>query len=436
VRRYPIHYTLNFTEAPSARREEVMAEEPTPSQRALASRLRELRQTLRPDRVVLQREVADALGVSVALVSSWESERNPVVPPEERLKGFAQFFATPRSVDDGGRLVEDLTGDEESRRRSLIDDLVRLREEALSDAVPGRRERGALGGRFWHFPDGQPIRIITSRLSRRALTSPGARANDGDGTEPVPYADGWHPNFIDTLWDGDAPSTLELFGHIRAENPSSEVRFYTADKVTQNALTGHVVVLGQGDEFRPKVAWDDRGAMQWLIRRHSLPWLARLPVGGDEEFDSEFVVTLDDEGEPTHFPLGNHSREEVHRPVFLRDVSGSSRSRLLVHGYPQLEYDVAVLARMPNQLNLSATVTVCSGIFSRGTYGAVRAFTDANLRTRNEEWLYAHVDPTDFWMFLQVPVFPGADGAETVTPDLERPFHRLRVSSRRVSATP
>lgn len=412
-----------------------MAEEPTPSQRALASRLRDLRQSLRPDRPVLQREVADALGVSVALVSSWESERNPVVPPEERLKGFAQFFATPRSVaGDGGRLVDDLTGEEENRRRTLIDDLVRLREEALADPAPARRDRGALGGRFWHFPDGQPIRVITSRLSRRALTSAAARLSGGDSNDPaypaVPYADPWHPNYVDTLWDGDGPSTLELFGHIRAENPSSEVRFFTADKVNQNHLTGHVVILGQGDTSTGD------GIVSWLVRRHNLPWFARLPQGGDDEFDNEFVVTLDADGEPTHYAGGGAPSTEVHRPVFVRDVTGSSRSRRLVNGYPQLEYDVAVLARMPNELNLSATLTICSGVFSRGTYGAVRAFTDANLRTRNEQWLYEHLDPTDFWMFLQVPVFPAGDGLETVTPDLERPFHRLRMSSRRVAATP
>ena len=413
-----------------------MAEEPTPSQKALASRLRELRQTLLRDRAVLQREVAEALGVSVALVSSWESESRPVVPPEERLKGFAQFFATGRSVEGGrGQLLNDLTGEEEARRRILIDELVRLREEALSDPLPTRRERGALGGRFWHFPDGQPIRIITSRLSRQALTSLRARGTGAteDGLDPVPYADAWHPNYVDTLWDGDAPSTLELFGHIRAENPSSEVRFYTFDKVNQNHLTGHVVILGQGDAFQRSGGPDSPPS--WLIRRHNLPWFTRLPADADPEFDTEFVVTLNRDGEPTHYPVGEAAGSDVFRPVFRRDGTKASGSRQLVNGYPQLEYDVAVLARIPNELNLSATLTICSGIFSRGTYGAVRAFTDANLRTRNEEWLYQHVSPADFWMFLQVPVFPGADGLETVTPDLERPFHRLRMSSRRVAAT-
>lgn len=412
-----------------------MAEEPTSSQRALASRLRELRSGLRRDRPVIQRDVADALGVSVALVSSWESETRPTTPPEERLKSIAHFLATPRSVDGAPRLVDDLTAAEETRRRTLIDELVGLRDLALADPVP-HRDRGALGGRFWHFPDGQPIRIITTKLSARVLTSTSARGADGGRTDPIPYADPWHPNYIDTLWDGDAPSTLELFGHIRAENPSAEVRVYTAEKVNQNHLTGHVVILGQGDTFQSEPKPHEQSPLDWLIRRHNLPWFADLPGSADPEYDSEFVVTLDEDGEPTHYPYRRSPQEERHRPVFLRDVSGASRSRLLVNGYPQLEYDVALLARMPNELNLSATLTICSGIFSRGTYGAVRAFTDANLRTRNEQWLYEHADPADFWMFLQVPVFPGADGLETVTPDLERPFHRLRMSSRRVAARP
>jgi hypothetical protein len=408
----------------------------TDAQRVLAQRLRDLRAQLVPGRTVLQREVAEALSASVALVSSWESLTSPVVPPEDRLATYARFFATARSVGDGSpgssRLVPDLTGDEEATRRALIDELVRLREEALADSASPSRQTGALGGRFWHFPDGQPIRIITSKLSRRALTSLSARTPDADGPhEPVPYANPWHPNYIESLWDGDRDATLELFGHIRAENPSSEVRIFTADKVTHNHLTGHVVILGQGDTFgRP-----GESTLDWMVKRHNLPWRARLPEGGDEEFDSEIVVTLDSLGAPAYYPDGESPLDEdVHRPVFLRDASGDADSRKLVAGYPQLEYDVAILARQPNELNLSATLTVCAGIFSRGTYGAVRALTDANLRARNEQWLYDHVDPDDFWMFFQVPVFPALDGAETVTPDLERPFHRLRVSTRRNSA--
>jgi hypothetical protein len=90
---------------------------------------------------------------------------------------------------------------------------------------------------------------------------------------------------------------------------------------------------------------------------------------------------------------------------------------------------VALLGRFPNPLNLSATVTICSGIFSRGTYGAVRALTDATLRARNERYLAGHFDLQNFWLLLHVPVFPGPTGALTLTPDLTRPFHRLRSSA-------
>jgi hypothetical protein len=134
------------------------------------------------------------------------------------------------------------------------------------------------------------------------------------------------------------------------------------------------------------------------------------------------VVRVDAEGHPD--PDG--SRREAFAPRFVLDRQGE---RLLDEGQPRLEYDVALLGRFPNPLNLSATVTICSGIFSRGTYGAVRALTDATLRARNERYLTGHLDVQNFWLLLHVPVFPGPAGALTLTPDLTRPFHRLRSSS-------
>ena len=34
-----------------------------------------------------------------------------------------------------------------------------------------------------------------------------------------------HPNYIQSLGNGDMDSLIELVGHIRAENPGSEVRW-------------------------------------------------------------------------------------------------------------------------------------------------------------------------------------------------------------------
>jgi transcriptional regulator with XRE-family HTH domain len=449
---------------------------------ALAQRLRELR-TQWPPVVVTQRQLADALGVSVPLISSWESTTTPAVPSEGWLQAYARFFATQRSIEgDQPRLLElrELTDEEEQARRALVDELVELRE-AVARPAAERPQTGALGGRFYYFPDGQPVRIIYSKLSdyellRRppspdallsaarhvlvaqdgepagelrkaadelqhyatvhdALTVLEAAARELDPNSEqartlqsaratfesvgVQYANPWHPNAIGTLHNGDGDALLELLGHVRAENPGADVRWIAPDELSPDDLTGHVILLGGADTVHGGVRI---GALGYLLDRLDLPVESRLPPDGDPEYDSEFVVQLDDEGKPAR----TGTRRETHAPRFVLDPAGR---RLLDNGQPRLEYDVALLGRFANPLNLSATVTICSGVFSRGTYGAVRALTDATLRARNERYLAGHFDLQNFWLLLHVPVFPGPTGALTLTPDLTRPFHRLRSSS-------
>src|SRR3954447_4717786 len=134
------------------------------SSSALQVRLRQLRN----DWGVTQRQLSDALNLSGALLSSWENGRE--VPPEERLKGYARFFATRRSLQSRPPALiptEDLTDAEERARGELINELVRLREEALDGPAGRPRQTGALGGRFWYFPDGQRITVLCQPLSRR-----------------------------------------------------------------------------------------------------------------------------------------------------------------------------------------------------------------------------------------------------------------------------
>src|SRR5215213_10185141 len=137
---------------------------------ALAQRLRELR-TQWPSVVVTQRQLADALGVSVPLISSWESPTTPAVPSEGWLQAYARFFATQRSIEgEKPRLLElrELDEEEEQARRALVDELVELRE-AAARPLSERAQTGALGGRFYYFPDGQPVRIIYSKLPDQEL---------------------------------------------------------------------------------------------------------------------------------------------------------------------------------------------------------------------------------------------------------------------------
>ena len=71
----------------------------------LARRLRALREGRWPGRKVNQAQLAEALSgngnrsVSVPLISSWESQTNPKVPPAARLQDIATFFASSRSFD-------------------------------------------------------------------------------------------------------------------------------------------------------------------------------------------------------------------------------------------------------------------------------------------------------------------------------------------------
>jgi transcriptional regulator with XRE-family HTH domain len=403
-----------------------------------------------------QKQVADALGLSVPLVSSWEAGK--AIPPEDRLRSYALLFALASPPLDGLPDAADLTAEEEANRRQLIEDLIRLRDEALTPTKVAARSTGALGGRFWYFPDGARIRILTTPLWREAVgrtrlatvlsefgvdldyTVNGVsvrdilQANDRDPdglVDRIPYANPRHPNYMESLHDADRDATIELIGHIRAENPTADVRFLTSDRATRDDLTGHVIVLGQADQIG-RTSQGRPSVLEYVVRRQELPLTTRCLEGDDPEYDSVFVVTVDDEGSPKYYGAGTTPvKEETYKPVFLRDVAAGKRRRLIADGYPQLEYDVALLARQRNELNSNTTVTICAGIFSRGTYGAVRALTDANLRSSNERYLAENVDIREFWMLLHVPVFPGSGATETVTPDLTRAFHRLRLSKSR-----
>jgi transcriptional regulator with XRE-family HTH domain len=390
---------------------------------SMASRLRGLRTGALGGQGVTQSSLAAVLGVKPPSVSSWES--GTAVPPAERLRDYASVFSSDRTfAGPDPRLLRpaELTPEEDGRRRRLEDELMRLRELALRRDDAPVAAPDSLGGSFWHFPDGGPIRVITNPLwpSVESL---------------IPYSSRWHPNYIQMLHDADVDATIDLYGHLRALNPASDVQYLTADRATHDDLTGHVIVLGQVDhmvspwspgQYSPE---STPSVIDYLIPRLELPFHVRRPENGDPEFDLEFVVTTDAHGTPTYFPPTGPSPQgqQVYRPRFRVDVEGR---RLVEEGYPLLEYDVAVLVRERNQLNLERTVTIAAGIFSRGTLGAVRSLTDSKFRAQNELFLRQRFGGLDqFWMIFYVPIFRAADGMETVTPDLQRPFHLLHASA-------
>jgi DNA-binding XRE family transcriptional regulator len=87
----------------------------------LAGALRGLRESTWPERRLTQAQLASALDVTGATLSSWESTTNPKPPPERRISAYARFFSTQRSLEGEPHLVpeDQLTADELRSRTSL-----------------------------------------------------------------------------------------------------------------------------------------------------------------------------------------------------------------------------------------------------------------------------------------------------------------------------
>jgi hypothetical protein len=79
-----------------------------------------------------------------------------------------------------------------------------------------------------------------------------------------------------------------------------------------------------------------------------------------------------------------------------------------------LREDVALFARAVSPFNKERTVTICNGMYGRGTYGVVRALTDARFRDRNSDYLRSRFGDSETYCILtRVPIVDG----ETLTPD-------------------
>ena len=152
-----------------------------------------------------------------------------------------------------------------------------------------------------------------------------------------PFGDPENPNYTKLQTYADIDALIELFGHIRAENPTATVHFKTPADVEPDDLTGHLILLGG-------VVWNE------ITGR--LSEMANLPIRQvkDPPLESGEIFVADVEGKERQFwPKWADESKKV------------------------LMEDVGLLARVPNPLNASRTLTICNGIHSRGVYGAVRS---------------------------------------------------------------
>lgn len=343
----------------------------------LARRLKQLRTSHWPGVVVKQEQLKAAFGVSVPLISSWESLKNPVAPPEERLDTYALFFATQRSIDGPKpRLLKqaELTEVERSAYETLSGELKRLRASATGDApprsflMPPLPDTAPINLGFWRFRDDQPVTIVCGKF-------PETYRGDHAYTHPD------SPDYVALYTFTDLDAMIEVHGHIRAANPEVYVTFAPARgerKVTRDQLMNHLVVLG-GVDFNP-------------INEEVLRSL-RVPV-------QQYKREADPVGA---FQVSDGDQQRMHAPKLRETDEG----QFLIE-------DVGHFVRGRNPFNQKRTVTICNGQYARGVYGAVRALTDIRKRDRNAAYIRQRFQSDEtFSLLFRVPVIRG----EVITPD-------------------
>lgn len=330
----------------------------------LALRLRQLRLEHWPKTKLTQTQLGRVLGgnqpLSAATVASWENKKDPKLPTRERLLAYAQFFATPRSVAADPCLLplDTFTSEERTAYQGLLDELIQLHGDAGGTSLDL-----PLARKSWRFSDTGPVTLVCAQI-------PAEQAG--------PMASPANPNFTQLLSFGDLDAMVELWGHVRMENPAMDVYYKSAPRVTADDLSGHVVIIGG-------IGWND-------VTRRILS-LARLPVA---QKDDPACAT----GEI--FVARVAAEERRYLPEWSETDPG------------KLTEDVGLLVRMPNPLNSNRTLTMCNGIHSRGVLGAVRALTDKRLRDSNERYIArTFADSQQFGILMRVQVIEGV----AMTPD-------------------
>jgi hypothetical protein len=334
---------------------------------SLARSLRRLRESTWPDRVLTQAQLAKALStegsrVAAATLSSWESTSSPKTPSAARISAYARFFCTERSLEGEPHLIskDRLTADELKEFQKLESQLMQLFRPQENRAQ-----------RSFQF-DAGPVIVICP---------------EAPIVERGSLADQKNPNFT-RLWKyTDLDALVELYGHLRAENPSLDVFHRLGSEVVSDDLTSHVVLLGG-------IAWNE-------VTRSIQRAISQVPIR---------QIEVDDLATGEIFQVKTPRGEQTFYPEF-EEFDGEKR----------LISDIGYLARLRNPFKISRTLTICNGIHSRGVLGAVRSLTDARVRDENEKYLAERFPTGEFAMLLRAPVVNN----ETLSPDLQNPEARL-----------
>ncbi|HTX29282.1 MAG TPA: helix-turn-helix transcriptional regulator [Streptosporangiaceae bacterium] len=344
------------------------AAQPAPDARRLANRLRELRE--RAFVRLTQSQLGQALGaqddpLSPAAISMWENPASGRLPPVSRLEAYALLFCTPRSFEGGVHMlgVGELTREELDRRDDLLGELLALRDMAESHqgvTSPVRPES------MWHFPDGSRITLVCYRVSPEYRPA---------------HADPGHLNYVRFAGLADLDSLIDVYGAIRAYNPTSRVSIVAAEDLRQRDIANHLVLIGGR-------AWS--AVMPWFSR------IFPVPISTEDPGDRGAIV--------------------------IRNADGTEREFKYTLVDDDLVEDVGFFVRGENPAAPLRTLTIIGGITTRGVHGVARCFIDTEMRSRNENYLYPRFpEGSTYCIVMRVPVVNG----DPLTPDLSISENRL-----------
>jgi transcriptional regulator with XRE-family HTH domain len=323
-------------------------DQPSIPARRLAERLRALRE----QEHLTQKQLAKVLGgaepISIATVSLWEKPGSDRLPPAQRLAVYARLFCTRRSFESGRlRLLSpgELTEQERERETELYDELISLRELAArstSALATAKGPRSAL----WHFADPIAVSIVCS-----------------DAIEPPPYSEPSHLNYSAYARYADLDSLITVYGQVKADNPARMVRILPTERLARDFALNHLILIGGN-------------AAPLFVQDIPLPVAEEIP--GTDQVTHLFRCTV-----------GSESRE-------FRSSRGDDGN---------LVQDVGLIARGPHPIVPGGTVTLLSGITSRGVHGAALGFIDSHVRDTNERYLEsAFGNAESFCLLIAIPV--------------------------------
>jgi transcriptional regulator with XRE-family HTH domain len=320
-------------------------DQPSIPGRRLAERLRGLRE----QEHLTQKQLGRLLGGSDATVSLWENPASDRLPPPQRLAVYARLFCSRRSFDsDPPRLLspDELTEQERTRETELYDELITLRERTQSTNVPAlaKGQRSAL----WHFADRIAVSIVCS-----------------DAVEPPAYSQPSHLNYSRYARYADLDALVTVFAQVKVDNPDRMVRILPTPRLALDFALNHLIIIGGAASDAASLFAQD------------------LPLPDAEEIPGTDPVTH----------------------LFRCSVGEQTRAFKSVWDDGTLTQDVGLIARGPHPIVPGGTVTLLSGITSRGVHGAALSFIDSHLRDTNERYLeHAFGNAESFCILMNIPV--------------------------------